>query len=288
MMKLIADSGSTKTDWCVVDDGRVAARVSGQGINPLQQECGLIEHIMANELAGRLSDVEKIGSVEFYGAGCRDGMVTVMEDVLRKVFVNAESIKVGSDMLGAARALFGDGDGIACILGTGANSCLYDGGAIVANVPPLGYILGDEGSGAVLGKLFVNAMFKGGLPEALKKDFLSETGLTLSGIIYKVYKEPMANRFLAGISPFIHKHLDDEKVNALVVGNLKDFFRRNVNLYGRPGAAVGAVGSIAYYYERQLSEAAAAEGYSLCKVLKSPMEGLLEYEMNIADRAKRM
>ena len=286
-MILIADSGSTKTDWCMADGGRVVKRMATQGINPFHCGEDAILGVLTGELLPQMGD-EEPQAVYFYGSGCRDEYVAAVGRLLARVFPHTPKVEVESDLAGAARALFGRTAGIACILGTGSNSCLYDGAAVAANVPPLGYILGDEGSGAVLGKLFVNAMFKGGLPDALGEDFLSETGLTLSDIIYKVYKEPMANRFLAGISPFIHKHLDDEKVNALVVGNFKDFFRRNVNLYGRPGAAVGAVGSIAYYYERQLSEAAAAEGYSLCKVLKSPMEGLLEYEMNIADRAKRM
>ena len=274
-MKLIADSGSTKTDWCVVDGGEVVFRTAGHGINPFQQNDAEVENIVDNEVRSSFDGVERIAEIEFYGAGCRDGMVPRMERLLRKLFVNAVRVEVCSDVLGAARALFGDREGIACILGTGANSCLYDGRRIMANVPPLGYILGDEGSGAVLGRQFINALFKGGLPAAMRDEFLSETGLTLADIINKVYREPLANRFLASTSVFIRNHLENKALRCLVVDNFKSFFKCNVNLYGCRDLPVGAVGSIAFYYKSELLEAAEAEGYKVGKVIKSPMEGLV-------------
>lgn len=275
-MRLIADSGSTKTDWCVVDGGEVVSRLCGQGINPFQQGVETIEGIVNGELVSKIRCADSITEIEFYGAGCRDDKVALLERLFRKMFVNAGRVEVCSDVVGAARALFGHGQGIACILGTGANSCLYDGKRIVANVPPLGYILGDEGSGAVLGRLFINALFKGGLPTELRDGFLAETGLTLAGIINKVYREPLANRFLASTSIFIHNHLDNSELRALVVDNFRSFFRRNVRLYGRSDLPVGAVGSMAFYYERELAEAAEAEGYNINKVIKSPMDGLVK------------
>ena len=274
-MKLIADSGSTKTDWCVVDGGEVVFRTAGHGINPFQQNDAEVENIVDNEFRSSFDGVERIAEIEFYGAGCRDGMVPRMERLLRKLFVNAVRVEVCSDVLGAARALFGDREGIACILGTGANSCLYDGRRIMANVPPLGYILGDGGSGAVLGRQFINALFKGGLPAAMRDEFLSETGLTLADIINKVYREPLANRFLASTSVFIRNHLENKALRCLVVDNFKSFFKCNVNLYGCRDLPVGAVGSIAFYYKSELLEAAEAEGYKVGKVIKSPMEGLV-------------
>lgn len=274
-MKLIADSGSTKTDWCFVDGRSVVRRVAGQGINPYQQSVGEIERVVAEELLRDGGLAAQVGVVEFYGAGCRDDKIPVLEALFRRLFANAATVEVCSDMLGAARALFGSGEGIACILGTGANSCVYDGARITANVPPLGYILGDEGSGAVLGRLFVNAMFKGGLPERLRDEFLAESGLTLADIINKVYREPLANRFLAGMSPFIRAHLADKGVENLVVDNFRRFFRRNVSLYRRPDLPVSAVGSIAFYYEEQLRQAARLEGYEVVKVIKQPMDELV-------------
>lgn len=277
-MKLIADSGSTKTDWCVVGGGNVVCRVTGHGINPFQQDAEDIRRIIEDELASKIDYAGSISDIEFYGAGCRDDKVVLLEGILREAFANAVRVEVCSDMLGAARALFGNGAGLACILGTGANSCLYDGRRIVANVPPLGYILGDEGSGAVLGRLFVNALFKGGLSESLRDKFLTESGLTLPAIINKVYREPMANRFLASLSMFIHDNLDDDGLENLVVDNFRNFFRRNVKLYGRSELPVGAVGSIAFYYSRQLERAAVLEGFELVKIVKSPMDELVRLD----------
>ena len=177
--------------------------------------------------------------------------------------------------MAAAHAVCGTEEGIACILGTGANSCLYDGVKIVRNVSPLGYILGDEGSGAVLGKLFINALFKGDMPENLRTEFLELSGFTLDDIIRRVYREPMANRWLASLSPFIHSHLDSRQVNDLVVANFVDFFKKNVDHYSRKDLPVGAVGSVAYYYKEQLEEAAMRCGYRLGRIVKNPMDILM-------------
>lgn len=276
-MKLIADIGSTKTDWCVLDGNLVVERISGQGINPFQQSRAVIQEIINCDVAYNISYAGDIEEVWFYGAGCRDEMKPMMREVLSSCFTSASTVSADTDMLGAARALFADKPGIACILGTGANSCLYDGRKITDNVPPLGYILGDEGSGAVLGKLFVNAMFKGGVSADVREGYLRESGLTLADIIRKVYREPMPNRFLASMSLYVRKHLDDDSVRQIVVDNFRNFFRRNVALYGNSTHSVGCVGSMAYCYESELSEAAGLEGFSVSKVLKSPIEGLISY-----------
>lgn len=276
-MRLIADSGSTKTDWCVVDDGMEICRVTGQGINPFQQDEETIRDIIHNDVVHLLKDVYLIDEICFYGAGCRDRMICVLEKLLSNAFDKADRIEVCSDMLGAARALFGGSEGIACILGTGSNSCLYDGKRITANVPPLGYILGDEGSGAVLGRLFVNALFKGLLPDEIRYRFQEETGYDQAYIINKVYREPMANRFLAGLSVFIHKHLDNKEMKDLVIRNFKNFFKHNVMMYRRQDLPVSAVGSIAFYYKEELEEAAMSLGYKLVNVMKSPMDGLIKF-----------
>ncbi len=277
-MKLIADGGSTKTDWCLVDGGNVVRKFSCLGINPSLQGRTIIEGILTDDLLKEIADIDAVYEINFYGAGCRDDVKTLMNDILSQYFKNAEVIEINSDMVGAARALFGNKEGIACILGTGSNSCLYDGKNVVSNVPPMGYILGDEGSGAVLGKLFVNALFKGGLPESLRNEFFEEIRLTLSEIINKVYREPLANRFLASLSVFIHKHLDVEEIRLLVKENFRNFFYRNINQYNHKDFPVGAVGSIAYYYKELFVEVAESEGYSVGKILKSPLDTLISYE----------
>ena len=179
--------------------------------------------------------------------------------------------------MGAAHALCGHQEGIACILGTGANSCLYDGERIVQNTPALGYILGDEGSGAVLGRKFINALYKGRLPQGLREAFEQEMNLTMSTVIQRVYKEPQANRFLASLSLFIGKHLDVPEVRQLVVENFRDFLRNNVKPYGRPELPVSFVGSMAYHYESELREAVQLEGLVVGKILKRPGSSLVRF-----------
>ena len=302
-MMLIADSGSTKTDWVWVDNGTIVHRVSTAGINPVHQgeEEILVECGMWN-VEGEISQGQAHGTnltphssfhtpqtapkwgadeVFFYGAGCIPEKKGVVEKVLRKVFPEADKIEVESDLLGAARAVCQHQEGLACILGTGSNSCLYDGEKMVGNVPPLGYILGDEGSGAVLGKLFLNALFKGVLPEDMKDDFLQSSGLSYPEIIQRVYRQPMANRFLASTSLYISKHLDVPALRDIVKENFRDFFRKNVAQYGRHDLPVGAIGSIAYHYRDLLQEVAVEEGYALSTVVKSPVEWLVAFHLTI-------
>ena len=279
-MILIADSGSTKTDWAVVDDGRMVASMATQGINPFHQDTDNIAAVIETELLPKMGDIYP-EEIYFYGSGCREDKVEMMCSILGRAFPHCARIEAQGDLLAAARAVCGANEGIACIMGTGANSCLYDGKRVVENTPPLGYILGDEGSGAVLGKLFVNALFKGQLPESLKDEWLSETGLSINIIINKVYREPLANRFLASTSKFIRQHLEVKQLEEMVVDNFREHFRRNVNRYGRKDLPVGAIGSVAYYYREQLEKAAMAEGYSLGKVMRSPMDGLMRYHSSM-------
>jgi N-acetylglucosamine kinase-like BadF-type ATPase len=281
MMKLIADSGSTKTDWTLLTEGGdQRCRISTQGINPVHQPSAVIRKVLADELLPQLpADIPSL-DVFFYGAGCSGAYADTLSADLKAVLsgsVAQLTVHVASDLLAAARALCGRSEGIACILGTGANSCLYDGCDIVGNIPPLGYILGDEGSGAVLGRRFINALYKEELPHSLLQEFLSETALTYADIIDRVYRQPLANRFLASLSTFIHAHLEVEGVRALVVDNFRDFLRKNVAKYRRPELPVHAIGSIAFCYREELQEAVRCEGLTLGTVLKSPMEGLLTY-----------
>lgn len=289
-MILIADSGSTKTDWTLLNGDSVVRTCSTLGTNPVHQTDDAISAVFAEarqalDVAG---NVDKL-RVMFYGAGCIAEQTERMRRLLTEVLLHsapAEShdslasrsrVAVYSDLLAACHALCGHQEGVACILGTGSNSCLYDGEQVVANTPPLGYILGDEGSGAVLGKNFLNALFKGRLPESMKWEFLDAYGLTYADVIRRVYREPMANRFLASFSPFIHDHLHVETVRQLVIDNFRAFLHRNVRPYGRPDLPVHAIGSLAYHYRVELEAAAAQEGFSLGAIEKSPINGLLSY-----------
>ena len=275
-MILIADSGSTKADWWLAEGGRALRCMATQGINPYHQDEGEISSIVMGELLPQMGNAEP-GGVYFYGSGCRDACLTLMETMLRRVFAKAGTVCVGSDLLGAARALCGRSGGIACILGTGSNSCLYDGESITANTPPLGYILGDEGSGAVLGRRFAAALLRGLLPQALADAFAKETGLTAAEIIRRVYREPGANRFLASLTRFIHRHTDSPELRRLAIDNFRSFFRLHVTPYRRPDLPVGVIGSVGYYFSAELSDAAEAEGITLGTVERSPLERLAAY-----------
>lgn len=279
MLTLIADSGSTKTDWCVLSSDGTHRMVSTQGINPVHQDLETIERILVDELMVNMGEAkDDVAKVFFYGAGCTGSFALIVNNVLKELFGNLTSCEVSSDLLGAARALCGDEEGIACILGTGSNSCLYDGKGIVANIPPLGYILGDEGSGAVLGRKLLNALFKGEFSSTLRDMFLKEMSLDYGMIIEKVYRQPMANRFLASLSPFISRHISDHhELEELVVEHFREFLRKNVVRYMRNELPVNAVGSIAWYYRSQLMKAVSAESLKMGTILKSPIEGLLEY-----------
>ena len=276
-MKLIADSGSTKTDWALVENGMVLGKFQTQGINPFHQDDATIITILQDELLPHLSTFNSpVSTLYFYGSGLREEQKLRMNALFKKTF-SSGTIFLESDLLGAARALCGREEGIACILGTGANSCLYDGEKIVQNTPPLGYVLGDEGSGAVLGRLFMNAIFKDPQFVEIRELYMKETGLTMPLIINKVYREPLANRFLASTSSFIHQHLDNVLLRKLVKDNCRMFFQRNIVQYQRKDLSIQAVGSIAWYYQQEFRETVMEEGYQMGQILKTPIEGLIKY-----------
>ena len=278
-MILIADSGSTKTDWSLLSP-TIDIRFTTSGLNPYHQDRRQMESVL-KDVADRVTACQPVEtetlSVYFYGSGVRPEQEAPMADLLRESLPKVEKIETHSDLLGAARALCGHNCGIASILGTGANSCLYDGERILQNTPALGYVLGDEGSGAVLGKRFIHDLYSGVLSEELKSEFERETGLSLPQIIDRVYRQPLANRFLASLSEFILSHLGDPAVEALVCQNFTDFIRLHITPYDRMDLPLSFVGSIACYYSEQLAKAVSALGYTLGTVLRSPMEGLLRY-----------
>ena len=275
-MILIADSGSTKTDWCVAKDGFTVKRFTTQGINPYHQDERRINGIVLDELLPQTGEY-KLKKIVFYGSGCRDETIPTMKNILYSAFNNNVEVEIYSDLLGAARAICGHEEGIACILGTGSNSCLYDGKKIVGNIPPLGYILGDEGSGATLGKIFINEIFKNSRMYDLKKEILQVLQMTEGDIIDRVYRQPMANRFLASLAPFIHSHIERHEVNEIVTENFRQFLLKNVKRYHRDELQVSFIGSIAWHFKSQLLQSALEENVYVGSVEKSPMDGLLRY-----------
>ena len=276
-MKAIADSGSTKCEWIFGDGDRIL-RLRTAGINAVQQSPDAIRAVLAE-----LPPLDGVEELRFYGAGCGDSFPeasAVLRRELAARFGPGTAIGLGSDLLGAARALFGRGEGIACILGTGSNSCHCRGGEIVANVPPLGYVLGDEGSGAVLGRNLVNGIFKGASP--LREEFLRTFALTYAGLIRRVYREPAANRFLASFAPFIRAHLDCAPVREMVVRSFGEFAARNLSGYPA-GLPVAFVGGVAAHFEEPLREAMAAAGREVVRIVCSPAEELWKYHGGESD-----
>lgn len=271
---LIADSGSTKTDWAFM-----GKRVQTQGINPFHQDDDTIRRILKEELLPQLtSDIRHLTSILFYGSGVRPELEEKMQRLLQEAFPQTAHIEAHGDLLGAARALCNNEEGIACILGTGANSCLYDGERIVENTPPMGYILGDEGSGAVLGARFLNALYKNRLSDEVKVAFEAYAKMSMAQVIERVYRQPMANRWLASLSTFIHQQIGNPQMEQLVIDNFRDFIQRNITPYQRKDLPINAVGSIAFYYKEQLEKAVKAEGYTLGKIVRSPLDALVEME----------
>ncbi len=278
-MILLADSGSTKTDWGLVENGKLVKRLRTSGMNPFQMsEEAITEEIKTHlvpELPGTVLD-----EVHFYGAGCTKEKQPIVERALRaNLTINGEC-EVASDMLGAARGICGHKPGIACILGTGSNSCSYDGKNLVKNVSPLGFILGDEGSGAVLGKLLVGDVLKNQMPEAIIKRFFEKYKLTSADIIDRVYRQPKPNTFLASFVPFLEENIDEPKIYNLVKESFRSFLRRNVMQYdGWQTLPIGFNGSIAKIYKKPLLEALEEEGMHLGRIIQAPMEAMVEYHV---------
>lgn len=274
-MILIADGGSTKTDWCMVENGEIILRFKTKGINPFFQTEEEIQKEIETGLLPGLNGIQPT-AIYFYGAGCA---FPEKNEMIRRAINRylPAPVEVGSDLLAAARALCGNRPGIACILGTGSNSCQYDGKEIVKNVSPLGFILGDEGSGAVLGKLLIGDVLKDQLPPALKDQFLAEYELTPALIMDRVYRQPFPNRFLAGLSPFISAHLDEPAIWELVTRSFLAFFTRNVKQYDYLELPVHFVGSVAWHYQAVLKDIASDLGILIGTIIRSPMDGLVAY-----------
>ncbi|MBO4943553.1 MAG: ATPase [Muribaculaceae bacterium] len=279
-MILIADCGSTKIDWCLLQKTKVAKQIFTCGINAVMTTEDDIRGRINSELLPELGPLaSQVTSIFFYGAGCISPQVCGnVASALKANFPSATTIEVYSDLVAAARALCGREQGIACILGTGSNSCFYDGESVVDNVSPLGFILGDEGSGAVLGKLFIGDVLKKQMPKEICDRFLDEYGLDLLSVIRKVYREPQPNRFLASLVPFLSKNIDVPEIHELVLNAFRAFFRRNIRNYADYGSyPVNFIGSVAFYFRDVLEKAAHAEGCRMGMVVKSPMQGLISY-----------
>jgi len=280
-MKLIAESGSTRTEWALVEDNRLVQRVFTEGLNPFFQTRREISRSVRLGLPEAFFR-KKLEQVYFYGAGCSSfEKKNIMGASLVAQFKTP--IQVESDLLAAARGLFKCEAGIACILGTGSNSCFYDGKIISKNVRPCGYILGDEGSGAALGKFFLSDVLKNLAPKELINDFYEKFRINPNEVMDSVYNHPFPNRFLATISYFLADYLNMDYVNDLLMNNLRSFFTRNVTQYDYQNYPIRFVGSLAHNFSDMLCLVGKEFGVELDGIEETPMSGLIEFHSLIID-----
>ncbi|MDP4282687.1 MAG: N-acetylglucosamine kinase [Bacteroidota bacterium] len=276
-MILIADSGSTKTQWTLLNKGNVMDNIMTAGMNPYFIGVDSVVKILKEDLVPKL-DTSQIKEIHFYGSGCStEKNNTMLAESMRKFFPDT-LVFIYHDILGAARALFGKEKGIACILGTGCNSCYYDGEEVYSKVPSVGYLFGDEGAGSNLGKRLMESYLKDRMPQDLRKDFEKTYPMTLEDILNALYNKPFPNRFLASFSEFIAPRKDHPFLNKMISDSFDSFFVEQVMKYdGYDKMTVSFIGSIAWIYKDILLESAASFGIHTGLILKSPMEGLVRY-----------
>lgn len=276
-MILIADGGSTKTDWRLINEGREYKKIQTSGFNPYLVGSDEIEEILWKELQPFI-DNNAVSAVYYYGAGCSTAVKNqIVETAFEKIFTKAK-LYISHDLLAASHALCGDEEGIVAILGTGSNSCYYDGKDIKDGIFSLGYFFGDEGSGAYLGKQLITAYLHKELPEEIAKKLSDAYPMSLENILDAVYTKPAPSRFLASFSNFINENRDHPYIYNLITEAFKAFYKYQICCYSRhKEIPVHFVGSVAYHYRDILTSIGLEFGVKTGKFIKAPIDGLVEY-----------
>ena len=281
-MILIADGGSTKTNWCLINEAGRKIHFNTEGYNPYFAKQDYIENSLRTTLPDNL-DASKLEEVYYYGAGCStDANKKIVSDAMQKVFVNAK-INVDHDLLASCRALLGDEPGFAAILGTGTNTCLYDGKEITLNIDSLGYFLGDEGSGSYIGKRLLADYMKGFMPKGLSESFFIIYGLSNEDIFDNIYNKPLPNRFCASFSKFLYdfKTVYPEYAEDVVDTAFTAFFEKLVIKYPNyQKHLLNVVGSVGYSFRDRLSVVADKYEMGVGKIIRSPIDDLVEYHLS--------
>ena len=275
-IQLIADSGSTKAEWCLID-GKKKKTFFTQGLSPYFLSIEQIQKILEQELKTKMKQVEP-DEVFFYGTGCSNpNNVILVKKAIQKVFKKAK-ISVDHDLMGAAKALCGKEKGIACILGTGSNSCFYNGKKIIKNSPGLGYVLGDEGSGAYLGKKVIQYFLYNTFDEDLMDRFKAKFNTNNNEILEAVYKKPLPNRYLANFTIFLAENRGHYMVENIIEDGFNDFFFNHIYKYRESWTLpINFIGSVAFGFKDVLKEMCSSYELQLGTVLKKPMDGLIKY-----------
>ncbi len=281
-MILVADSGSTKTEWKIIKEGKPGESLFSAGINPYFLPADEIYLLLKKELP-ELSE-HSFDKIYFYGTGCNsEAKNNVVKGAISRVFPAGE-ILIGTDLLGAARSLCQNDAGIACIMGTGSNSCYYDGRSIAANVSPLGYILGDEGGGAVIGRKLVSAVLKKQVPKDVIDLFFDSYKITPAEILEKVYMKPFPNRFLGQFARFISANMGIKELQDIVTTSFDEFIIRNILQYPESKVLpVHFTGSISVHFRTFLEESLKKHGLRPGKITLSPMADLIKYHITNLD-----
>ncbi|WP_109697538.1 N-acetylglucosamine kinase [Chitinophaga deserti] len=275
-VKLVADSGSTKTEWCLTD-GKQRQHWLTQGLSPYFLTSIQIEELIRAELLPQMGDVVP-DQVAFYGTGClAEKNVKLMHKALHAVWPHAK-IEVTHDLMGAARALCGHEPGIASILGTGSNSCYYNGKEIEKNNPGLGYVLGDEGSGAYLGKKVLQYYLYETFDGELRYRFDQKFGVNKEDILENVYRKPLPNRFLASFTPFLAENRGHFMIENILEDGLNEFFFNHIYKYRESWTVpLHFTGSVAFHFRDVLEALCSLYELQLGRVLRNPMDGLALY-----------
>lgn len=281
-MKLIADSGSTKTDWVLVNEGEWVLQHHTQGYNPFFFDEDYIYKSLSENLVPALPP-DKMDEIYFYGAGCSStDKCDIVKAALERAFPQTQ-VYVSHDLLASARALLGDSEGFAAILGTGANTCLYDGQKVILNIDSLGYMLGDEGSGCYIGKKIVRDYMRKLMPQHLWDDFYHTYQLDNAAIYDTMFNKPSPNRFLASFARFAHKHQNQEYIREIVRESFQDFYRNLVSQYPNyRNYTLNCVGSIGFIFKDILLDLADDYGMKPGKIIQSPIHDLVDYHIKKA------
>lgn len=274
-MRIIVESGATKTEWRALNDDGCVLEAYSSGLNPSCIDEDVIRSVMSDVIPALNPEGRSVSQIFFYGAGLvgEDSAVPLAESL--RMWCPFAEVTFNSDLMAAARALFGDDEGVVAIMGTGSNSCMYRGGEIVENIRPGGFILGDEGGGVALGKAFLADFIKGLLPSELNDEFKAKSGLDYQTIVRKVYREPDASAFLASFAPYILSRLDNDYIYELVRRNIVSFIERSLSRY--PSSKVGVVGSFGNACRDILCETGKGYGLEFVRFVPSPIDELVRY-----------
>jgi len=285
-MIIIADGGSTKTNWCLINESGKKVYFNTEGYNPFYVNTEYVIQSLENNLPVDL-EKDKITEVNYYGSGVHnDEKAQIIADGMQAVFTKAR-VYVGHDLLAAARALLGVNSGFAAILGTGTNTCVYDGKDITYHIDSLAFILGDEGSGAYIGKKILSDYVRGYMPEPVRKSFWNTFQLTPDDVIETIYTKSMPNRFAATFSKFVYDNMTHiEYMRAIVKNSFNDFFKNIVSHYPNYQThKFNCIGSVAYNFRNVLEEVAHEWGMEVGRIIRSPIDDLVRYHVELAPSA---